>query len=121
MPYLIHDLRVVGQGDSGESMMDACLEDFEERFKAKYLCPCSWYYVVLSTILDGRLDEAVERADFWLSNGDSNFGLHQDPIFAQLSDRPEYADLLARNTAQSQRQREIFLAGASTVHDTAHP
>ncbi len=121
LPYLIHDLRTVGQPDSADPMMDSCREGIEKRFEARYLCPCSLNYVVLFTILDGRMDEAVERADFWLSNGDSDFSLHLDPIFAELSERPEYDELLARNAAQIQRQRAIFLAGADVVHDTAHP
>lgn len=121
LPYLIHDLRTVGRPEQTEPMMDSCREGIEERFKARYLCPCTLNYVVLFTILDGRYDEAVERADFWLTNGDSDFSLHQDPIFSELADRPEYDELLARNAAQIQRQREIFLAGADTVHATAHP
>ncbi len=121
LPYLIHDLRTVGQGDRADPIMDSCREDIEKRFEARYLCPCSLNYVVLFTILDGRMDEAVERADFWLTNGDSDFSLHQDPIFSELSERPEYDELLARNAAQIQRQREIFLAGGGAVHENAHP
>ena len=110
-PYLIHGLRSVGRDAPIESMMDRCRSYLEERFKARYLCPCSWYNVVLVTILDGRLDVAVERADFWLSNGDSQPGLHVDPVFRLLSERPEYDELLARNSRQVERQREIYLSG----------
>jgi len=113
-PYLINELRMVGRDGETAGMMDKCQKQVEQRFKAHYLCPCSWFEVVQYTILDGRMDEAVQRADQWLSNGDSSFDLHIDPIFAQLSDRPQYADFLARNAAQIQRQREIYLAGTDT-------
>ena len=63
------------------------------------------------TIIDGRLDEAVERADFWLSNGDSQAGLHVDPVFRLLSERPEYDELMKRNAEQLERQREIYFSG----------
>jgi len=109
--HLIHDLRTVGESEKVERMMQQCRVDLEERFKARYLCPCSWYFVVLVTILDGRLEQAVERADFWLSNGDSNIGLHVDPVFRLLADRPEYGELLARNALQVERQRELYLSG----------
>ncbi|MEJ2256322.1 MAG: hypothetical protein P8X98_04850 [Woeseiaceae bacterium] len=66
---------------------------------------------MLLTILDRRLDEAVERADFWLVNGDSQAGLHVDPVFRVLSERPEYDGLMARNARQVERQREIYLSG----------
>ena len=67
--------------------------------------------MVLVTILEGNLDEAVERTDFWLSNGDSRADLHFDPIFRLLSERPEYEELLARNALQVERQRELYLSG----------
>ena len=50
-------------------------------------------------------------ADFWLSNGDSQAGLHVDPVFRLLSERPEYDELLKRNARQVKRQREIYLSG----------
>jgi hypothetical protein len=111
LPYLIDEMRMAGRGDETQEMMARCQKRVEERFKAQYLCPCSWRNVVLYTILDGRLDEAVARADQWLSNGDSAFDLHIDPIFKQLKGRPEYDELLARNQSQVERQREIYLAG----------
>ncbi|MDX1570441.1 MAG: hypothetical protein R3200_08150 [Xanthomonadales bacterium] len=110
-PFLIDSLRRVGRDEPVESMMEKCRSRLEELIKASYLCPCSWYNVVLVTIVDGRLDEAVERADFWLSNGDSNSGLHVDAVFRRLSERPEYNELLARNAQQVERQREIYLNG----------
>jgi tetratricopeptide (TPR) repeat protein len=109
--YLIHDLRAVGRSEQTESMMDECRKQFEERLKVKYLCPCTLGAVVQYTILDGRMDKAVERADNWLSQGDSDITFHIDPIYSQLKNRPEYDDFLTRNAAQIQRQREIFLAG----------
>jgi len=110
-PYLVNELRALGREAETTDMMTRCQKQVEERFKAQYLCPCSWFRVVQYTILDGRMDEAVQRADQWLGNGDSSFDLHLDPIFTQLKDRPEYAGLLARNAAQMERQREIYLAG----------
>ena len=111
MPYIIYDLRQVGRADDTTNMMSRCQKQVEERFKAQYLCPCTWYTVVQYTILDGRMDEAVQRADQWLTNGDSSFDLHIDSIFSELKDRPEYDDFLARNQAQIERQRDIYLAG----------
>ena len=66
--------------------------------------------VVLVTILDGRLEEAVERADFWLAKGGSFTGLHVDRVFRELADRPEYGELLSRNAQQIERQRELYLS-----------
>jgi hypothetical protein len=63
------------------------------------------------TILDGRLDEAAQRADEWLSNGDSMSFLPLSQVFNKLKDRPEYPELLARNEEQLERQRQIYLAG----------
>ena len=63
------------------------------------------------TIIDDRLDEALTRADQWLSNGDSMSYLPHNAIFAKLKDRPEYAELLARNEKQLERQRQIYFAG----------
>jgi tetratricopeptide (TPR) repeat protein len=119
MPYIINDLRQVGRGEETDRMMLSCQKEVEERFKAQYLCPCTWFRVVQYTILDGRKDEAVQRVDQWLSNGDSSFDLHLDTIFTQLEDRPEYAGFLARNAAQLERQREIYLAGKAAQQDEA--
>ena len=84
--------------------------------KVKYICPCTFYGVVQYTILDGRLDDAVQRADQWLSNGDSASWLPFDPAFTILKDRPEYPELLARNAEQLERQRQIYLAGKVVTH-----
>ena len=101
----------VGRGDETAGMMARCDQVYEERLKANYLCPCTFFGVVQYTIIDGRLDEAVTRADQWLSNGDSMSFLPHNVIFAKLKDRPEYADLLARNEEQLERQRQIYFAG----------
>ena len=119
--YLIADLQAVGRDEDAASIMAKCRERFEERLKAKYLCPCSFYPLVLYTILDNRPDDAVERADQWLAGGDSHSWLPFDPIFSELKDRPDYEELLARNEEQLERQRRIYQAGRSTASDSAHP
>ena len=111
MPELINDLRDIGRSDETAGMMEACNSKYEERLKANYLCPCTFFGVVLYTIIDGRLDEAVTRADQWLTNGDSMSFLPHNFIFDKLKDRPEYEDLLARNEEQLERQRKIYFAG----------
>ena len=111
MPQLIQDLRDVGRDDDTTGMMTKCFQQYEERLKVGYLCPCSFFGLVMYTILDKRIDEAVERTDQWLSNGDSMSYLPQFAIFTQLADRPEYAEFLARNAEQLERQRQIYLSG----------
>jgi len=111
LPQLINDLRDVGRDDEVNGMMTECEQRFEERLKVNYLCPCTFLGVVFYTILDGRTDEAVQRADQWLTNGDSTTFLPYHSIFSKLSDRPEYAELLARNEEQLERQRQIYLSG----------
>lgn len=111
--YLAFDLREVGRDDDVAGIMAACQERMEERVKVNYFCPCSYYKLVTYTIVDGRLDEAVKRADQWLTNGDSSYYLAADPIFSLLSDRPEYSDFLARNAAQIERQKNIYYSGKS--------
>ena len=109
-PELIYQLQAAGLESKTTPMMAECDKSMEERYKARYLCPCTLYSLVQYTILSGRIEEAVERADYWLSTGDAYYLLHMDPIFSKLSSRPEYADFLARNAAQIQRQQEIYLA-----------
>jgi TolB-like protein/Flp pilus assembly protein TadD len=112
--YMIDDLTVAGMEENIPTMMAKCDRQYEERLKAQYLCPCSWFNLVAFTILDGRTEEAVQRADEWLNNGDSNPFLHEDPIFSRLSDQPEYPDFIARNQEQIERQQRIYLAGKET-------
>jgi tetratricopeptide (TPR) repeat protein len=116
MPSLLYYMRDAGRADDTVGMMQRCQEVYEERLKAKYICPCTFYGVVQYTILDGRLDDAVQRADQWLSNGDAASWVPNDPIFRQLADRPEYPDLLARNAEQLERQRQIYLSGKVVAH-----
>jgi len=116
MTGLIYYMRQAGRADDTADMMQRCHEVYEERMKAKYICPCSFYGVVQYTILDGRMDDAVQRADQWLSNGDSASWLPFDPVFSELKDRPEYKDLLARNAEQLERQRQIYLSGKVVAH-----
>ena len=116
MTSLLYYMRDAGRADDTDGMMQRCHEVYEERLKAKYICPCTFYGVVQYTILDGRLDDAVQRADQWLSNGDSASWVPNDPIFRQLEDRPEYPDLLARNAEQLERQRQIYLSGKVVAH-----
>ena len=116
MTDLMFYMREAGRADDTDSMMQRCHEVYEERLKAKYICPCSFFGVVRYTILDGRLDDAVQRADQWLSNGDSASWVAFDPIFRQLEGRPEYPDLLARNAEQLERQRQIYLSGKVVAH-----
>jgi TolB-like protein len=111
MPGLIQDLRDVGRDDETIGMMATCFQQYEEKLKVGYLCPCSFFGLVMYTILDKRFDEAVERTEQWLSNGDSMSYLAQMPIFTQLADRPEYPEFLARNEEQLERQREIYRSG----------
>ena len=81
--------------------------------KAGYLCPCSFFDLVLFATLDGRTDEAVERANQWLDNGDSFAWLAGDQVLKQWSDRPEYEQVLARNAEQVARQQQIYRAGVA--------
>jgi len=112
--YLAFDLREVGRDDDVAGIMADCQKKMEERIKVNYFCPCSYYYLVVYTIVDGRIDEAVKRADQWLTNGDSSYALAADPIFSHLSDKPEYPDFLARNAAQIERQKNIYYSGKSS-------
>jgi hypothetical protein len=112
-PYLIYDMRQAGVVDGVDEMMAECRKRTEERLKAKYLCPCSWYNLVLFAALDGRTDEAIARAREWLDSGDSNGLLELDPIILEWADRPEFAELMARNAEQVERQRQIYLAGVA--------
>ncbi len=112
---LIYDMRLTGHEDTDaiDSMMAACRTEFEERLKARYICPCQALQLVHYTILDNRFDEAVERAGQWLATWPTS-SLAIDPIFALLSDRPEYQELLDRNAELVERQKQIYLAARDT-------
>jgi TolB-like protein/Flp pilus assembly protein TadD len=114
MLYLIKDLRDAGRGDEAEGMMARCHDQYEERIKVQYLCPCSFFGFVLYTILDGRIDEAASRADQWLSKGDSSSRLAYEPIFSALKDHPKYPELMVRNDEQLERQRQIYYSGRAS-------
>lgn len=118
MLFLVKDLRDAGRAEETESMMQECHKEIEERLKAKFLCPCTFYAVVMYTVLDGRPQEAIERADQWLDHGDASAFLPYESIFAELKDNPAYPEILARNAAQLERQREIYFAGRSTAAAT---
>jgi len=112
-PYLIYDLRVSGVEDGVDDMMAECRKRTEERLNAGYLCPCTFFNLVLFATLDGRTEDAVERAGEWLDNGDSFSWLSADPILQEWSDRPEYEQMLIRNAEQVARQQKIYLDGAA--------
>ena len=112
-PYLIYDLRISGVDDGVEDMMAECRTRTEERLKAGYLCPCSFFDLVLFATLDGRTDEAAARANQWLDNGDSFAWLAGDEVLKQWSDRPEYEQILDRNAELVARQHRIYRDGAA--------
>jgi len=110
-PYLIYDMRLAGVEDGVDDMMEECRKRTEERLKAGYLCPCTFFNLVLFASLDGRTDDAIERAMQWVDNGDSFSWLSADPILQEWSDRPEYEQLLIRNAEQVQKQQRIYFTG----------
>jgi TolB-like protein/Tfp pilus assembly protein PilF len=112
-PYLIHDMQESGLTDGVNAMMEECRKRTEERLKAQYLCPCSWFDLVLFATLDGRTDEAISRAREWVENGDSYSLLHTDPILQTWADRPEYEEIMALNSAQVERQQKIYTDGVA--------
>lgn len=118
--YFINDLKETGITDGVESMMKVCRKRTDEAVKAKYLCPCAWFELVQFYILDGQTDEAIRRAKEWNANGDSYNMIEFDPIFSKLSNWSGYQDLLKRNQAQVDRQREVYLA-KTTWKDGAQP
>jgi len=119
--YLLFDLKKAGIEEGVGEMMDKCRKTTEERLKAQYLCPCSWFDLVTFATIDGRTDEAVERTREWLNNGDSNSLLYMDPILQEWSDRPEYQEFLARNDEQVKRQQALYLAGVKARDRAANP
>ena len=110
-PYLVYNLGETGHDAAFQSMMTQCHKQFEERLKVTYLCPCTWYGMILYTIIDGRYEEAAQRADQWFTDGGSTALLEWEPMFRLLSDHPQYEDFLARNAEQMARQQQIYLSG----------
>ncbi len=111
--HLLFDLREAGMTDGVDSLMAECRNHTDERLKAGYLCPCSWFGLVLFATIDGRTDEAIERAREWLKNGDSNAQLNTEPIIQAWADRPEYQEILSGNAEQVKLQQQIYLAGVA--------
>jgi TolB-like protein len=109
--YLIHDMQQAGMTEGIPEMMEACRKRTDERVKAQFLCPCSWFNLVLFATVDGREEDAIFRANEWLDKGDSFALLDMDPVMQDWADRPEYADILARNAVQVERQRSMYLEG----------
>jgi len=118
-PYLIYDLETIGEDNGLDAMMEECRKTTEERLKAGYLCPCSFFNLVLFATLDGRTDDAVKRAMEWLENGDSFSWLSADPILNEWSDRPEWEQIMVLNAEQVNRQQDIYLAGLDARADTS--
>lgn len=111
--YFVFDLRAAGIEDGIDSVMNQCRKRTEERLKANYLCPCSWFSLVLFATLDGRTEDAIARAKEWTEKGDSFHMLKDDEVMKLWADRPEYSEILARNNEQVKRQQKIYLAGTS--------
>lgn len=110
---LLFDMKKAGIEDGLEEMMEKCRKSTEDRYAAKYLCPCSWFNLVWFATIDGRTDEAIARARQWLDNGDSFGMLHLDRVIQEWSDRPEYQEILERNDEQVMRQQALYLAGVT--------
>jgi len=109
--YLLYDMQKAGIEKGVAEMMDKCRNKTEERLKAQFLCPCSYFNLVLFATIDGRTEDAIERTREWLNNGDSYSLLYMDPIMQEWSDRPEYQDFIERNEEQVKRQQALYLAG----------
>jgi TolB-like protein len=109
--YFIHDMQLAGVTEGVDEMIEACRKRTDERVKAQFLCPCSWFNLVLFATVDGRPEDAIFRANEWLDKGDSNALLDMDPVIQTWADRPEYAEILARNAEQVERQKSLYLAG----------
>jgi len=112
-PYTLYALRQAGVSDGVDTILESCLKRTEERLKAKYLCPCTWFNLVLVATLDNRIEDAVMRADEWLTRGDSFSLLRNDPVFNSWSDQSAHDEILTRNDEQVERQKQIYLAGVA--------
>jgi TolB-like protein len=115
---LLFDMKKAGIEEGVSEMMDKCRKSTEERLKAQYLCPCSWFSLVLFATIDGRTEDAIERTREWLNNGDSFSLLYMDPVIQEWSDRPEYQEFLERNAEQVQRQQALYFAGVKARERT---
>lgn len=109
--YLLFDMKQAGLQEGTDEMMAKCRKTTEERLQAKFLCPCSWFNLVLFATIDGRTEYAIQRARQWLDNGDSFSLLHMDAVLQEWSDRPEYQEIIDRNNEQVERQKALYFAG----------
>lgn len=116
--HLLFDMKKAGIDEGVDEMMDKCRKTTEERLKAQYLCPCSWFNLVTFATIDGRTEDAIQRTREWLDNGDSFGLLYMDPILKEWSDRPEYQEFLDRNEEQVKRQQALYLAGIAARDST---
>jgi hypothetical protein len=119
--YLLYDMKQAGISEGVEEMMDKCRKTTEERLKARYLCPCSWFNLVTFATIDGRIEDAIEHTREWLDNGDSYSLLYMDPVIKEWADRPEYQEFLDRNDEQVKRQQDLYLAGVKARDKAASP
>ena len=71
--------------------------------------------LILYTIIDGRYEEAAQRADQWFTDGGSSSMLEWEPMFSLLSDHPQYEEFLVRNAEQVARQQQIYLSGKERI------
>jgi len=115
---LLFDMKKAGIEEGVSEMMEKCRKSTEERLKAQYLCPCSWFNLVKFAAIDGRTEDAIERTRQWLNNGDSYSLLYMEPVIQEWDDRPEYQDFIDRNTEQVQRQQAMYLAGVKARDKT---
>ena len=106
-------MREAGLSDGVDEMMEKCRNTTEKRLEAKYLCPCSWFNLVLFATIDGRTEDAITHAREWLENGDSYHLLPTDPVLQVWADRPEYQEILAGNAEQVKRQQQLYLDGVA--------
>ena len=108
---LLYDMKKAGIEEGVDEMMEKCRKKTEERLKAQFLCPCSWFNLITFAAIDGRTEDAIERTMEWLNNGDSYSLLALDPVIQEWSDRQEYQEIIDRNNEQVQRQQALYLAG----------
>jgi len=115
---LLFDMKKAGIEKGVSEMMEKCRKSTEERLKAQYLCPCSWFNLITFAAIDGRTEDAIERTRQWLNNGDSYSLLYMDPVIQEWADRPEYQEFIDRNAEQVQRQQALYLAGVKARDKT---
>jgi len=115
---LLFDMKKAGIEEGTGEMMEKCRKTTEERLKAQFLCPCSWFNLVTFAVIDDRTEDAIERTRQWLNNGDSASLLYMYPVMQEWVDRPEYQEFIDRNEEQVQRQQAMYLAGVKARDKT---